>query len=221
MKKYRFLTSFFYTSILFFIFEASYGEAWQSVVQDHTAWGECSLKEDPKANSGSLWPVLCLNGKGSLQIITRSDDSKENRYLRFGYGYFGLHLSSYFSMHGEAHAYKMERMDGKNHDDPAKKEVVTEGLYIQLGNAVLDRLSMLVGKILPPFGIDQTFVMEIYDSLYRAYDFWGEPSYGIKLIYDNLVDAAIEISLTDDEQPYKSLTRISKLLEKKTSMADC
>jgi hypothetical protein len=190
--------SLFVHLFLFVVFVApAYAETNNRSIDQHFYSGNCELPRDPIAGNGTsdLWLMSCIDAHISSEGTFAAGDKRLNTLLDYGSGYVGLHLVSWLSLHAKGHVYRLRPMkDGLAEET---RLVDTDYAIARLGNPVLNKYWLSVGRNPLPFGIDYSNVVEFY-QLFEDRSFWASPRHSLTLHYDTQTDFFWELGVASD-----------------------
>ncbi|MBF0442622.1 MAG: hypothetical protein HQK54_12015 [Oligoflexales bacterium] len=161
--------------------------------------GKCIMANDPDDGNKdeNLWPNACLKGNAAYQILENINMGRLETDLSYAELYLGVHLNKYISFHSKNYLARIRSFypDELNKNDLKR---TTDSMFLQIGNSALSRWRLSLGRIVLPFGLNDTPHMRIFDYTYSSAEYWKFPAFGYRLSFDNSTDLQIDYGYVHD-----------------------
>lgn len=184
----------------------------------HLQLGECALAADPVDAEGidAIGVSACGRGNAGAETSFVSGAPKENTWLRYAAGTLGVYYGQYFSLQGQAHLRDTLPMSSEGRKNLDRE---TDVAVVQVGNPALHRLWLQAGHLALPFGLDQSFANESYQSLENS-ALWSSPPNGAALSLDNKIDTRLDVGYAETDRSAAHKTAVSARLSYDISALD-
>ncbi len=169
-------------------------------------FGDCQLEVDPAAVGFANGVNVCASAKMSLEAAFALGEPREHVWVQAGRGRLSAHWRDWLSLVVKGQARKVDLFDP---EAPAPViEKWSDTLAVQVGNPASTPLRFVAGRLRLPTGIDDSWSMEIFQSM-ESRSTRLSPPIGAVLTLDNLVSSSLDVGyaqVMDDSDSDYSMT---------------
>jgi len=179
-----------------------------AIASSLTIGGDCQPSRDPLAGDGplGLTPAACIQASAGAEVVGYAESAAANIWLDYGSLYGGFFVTPWLSV--QALGYRRE-VTGLQDHALKFRELYTDYAVLEVGNPILSRYRLTLGRMRLPFGIGQSAAPQFYQLLDNRL-LWHSPPLGGFMTYDDLRRVRIDFGLAGEGRPNKKNSAVDE-----------